>query len=239
MAKRFKQSEEQRKVTYKVNVRLKELAKNFGKSFVQTEYEEKLKSVPNLVLAKTRKGGISISTKSNLTDEEMEYISTVIPKGAKSLWKDLQKSDDKYIQEAITYTEGRSLRVRMRYVGIQSSAKNQITKSFKAILDALYKLQTQVEHEYNDTDLIPYDSSNDILMAEYDKLINDIDQIDTDLLEADTSNKTYANMLYIENLVAECNDRFTQWLMDKEEYLSHFNAATKVSSAVKNSYDQF
>ena len=135
----------------KFNARMKEIDKQYGRGMSKALYTEALRSVNGIKLTKSGR----ISTTSDLTEESLSYINKLIYK-PKEVYKELEKSEDEYIQNALEKYKDKDIAVIKKKLGKEFVAKKSFSGTVDEMIQFFYNLSNELEYYLRSSTEIPF-----------------------------------------------------------------------------------
>lgn len=140
---KYKVAKEKKDLTdkEKINRRINEYKKAFGKNFVRDVYGKKMESINGVYITPT---GL-ISKKTELTNDSIAYLNQLFSKDTSQIFEMMKRSDDEYIKNTLDLTQNLSEAEQMLALGEQYSAKSHVTSKYSDLLQEFYALSEAIE----------------------------------------------------------------------------------------------
>lgn len=219
-----KEKEFKKKQIQKYNARMREIDKQYGRGMSKALYTESLKSVNGIKLV-TKSG--RISTTSDLTEESLSYINALIDK-PKEVYKELEKSEDKYIQNALEKYKDKDIAVIKKKLGKEFVAKKSFSGTVDEMIEFFYNLSNELEYYLRSSTEIPfpeerkdleefyYDIKKDLLI-----LNGDANAVSDDLNRKGT--KTWSDLSSIQKRIQDMSARYIDLQANIEIYIDRLS----------------
>lgn len=207
----------------KFNARMKEIDKQYGRGMSKALYTESLRSVNGIKLTKSGR----ISTTSDLTEESLSYINKLIDK-PKEVYKELEKSEDEYIQNALEKYKDKDIAVIKKKLGKEFVAKKSFSGTVNEMIEFFYNLSNELEYYLRSSTEIPfpeerkdleefyYDIKKDLLI-----LNGDANAVSDDLNRK--GKKTWSDLGSIQKRIQDMSARYIDLQANIEIYIDRLS----------------
>lgn len=207
----------------KFNARMKEIDKQYGRGMSKALYTEALSSVEGIKLTKSGR----ISTTSDLSDESLSYINKLIYK-PKEVYKELEKSEDEYIQNALDKYKDKDIAVIKKKLGKEFIAKKSFSGTVDEMIQFFYNLSNELEYYLRSSTEIPfpeerkdleefyYDIKKDLLI-----LNGDANEVSDDLNRK--GKKTWSDLSSIQKRIQDMYARYIDLQANIEIYIDRLS----------------
>ena len=211
----------------KFNARLKSISNEFGKSFIRKEVIDNLKTDPNIVLTK----GLTISSKSTLDQDTLDYLNSVIPT-SKDIMNKYRNGEDARIDEAIKGVT--DLKEIKKIIGKQVSAMYNVQDTFVSARDSYYEAKDIIDNtDLSQEHLIDPINPDKIKDPQIKDTYNALIQQERDLLKLknDINGRLYAKGIKTYEYLDELQEDILDFKQQYEDYTINVEAYnTAVSS---------
>jgi len=212
----------------KFNARLKSISNEFGKSFLRKEVIDNLKTDPNIILTK----GLTISSKSTLNQDTLDYLNSVIPT-SKDIMNKYRNGEDARIDEALKGVT--DLKEIKKIIGKQVSSMYNVQDTFVSARDSYYEAKDIIDNvdlsQEHLIDPIKPDKINDPQIKDaYNALI----QQERDLLKLknDINGRLYAKGIKTYEYLDELQEDILDFKQQYEDYNINVEAYNNAVSSM-------